>query len=375
MGSIETSFRELLRSCEFHDRPTKTNRISKTSPQSWNRRPVLTGFLLIGRLLRGDLPCYRFQTGVNPSLAVCYIDAMSWKSLAVTAVLLSIPLVPIAHAQQTDHQAAAPHQAAPTAPVPAAPALASPTASSTAPPATANSDYQQPHITIATPAPAPAPWPLQDRIAWVASLLLAIMAYVGIMLAISMLRKIERHTRYGETAAQAAADSAKAALLLAQSHVQAERPWLLITAEPTPSVPNGFTVVATNRGRGPARIIEFSEEITTAKDESQLSATPTYTSKPHPPIVPMILLPGESTGIKSFRRDDVKSLYDTEEGLRRVEDWEEKIYLYGKVVYLDLSSNDVKQQPYESSWCCWYIHGRQNSGLVMAGPLEYHRHT
>ena len=309
------------------------------------------------------------------------------------AVLLSVALAPAALAAQTGNQAAPTHQTVPST-APAAPAPSA--ASSTAPPGAANPatrtdcegsacDAALPHITIATPAPAPAPWPLQDRIAWAASLLLTIMAYVGIMLALSALHKIERQTRNGETAAQAAADSAKAALLLAQTQAQAqaqqaealaraERPWILITAEPTPGVSNGFTVVATNRGRGPARIVALAEEVTCAADESQLPPVPAFTGEPHPPVVPMILLPGEATDIKSFRRDDVKSVCGTEERLRRVEDWEEKIYLYGTVAYQDLRSPDEKQV-HETSWCCWYIHGRQKSGLVMAGPAEYHRHS
>jgi len=325
---------------------------------------------------------------------------MIWKSLAMMALLLSIALAPASLAAQTGHQATPTHQTAPPAtPAPVSPAAtttASPAASTAAPPAMANPgartdcegsacDAQLPHITIATPAPAPAPWPLQDRIAWAASLLLTIVAYVGIMLALAALRKIERLTRYAETTAQAAAESAKAALLVAETQARAqvqqaeaqaqvERPWILVTAEPAPGVPNSFTVVATNRGRSPARVVSLADKIITAVDESQLPPVPTFTGEPRPPLVPMILLPGESTGIKSFCRDDVKSSCDTEERLRRVEDWEEKIYLYGTVAYQDLSSHDEKQT-HETSWCCWYIHGRQKSGMVMSGLPQYNWHT
>ncbi len=316
---------------------------------------------------------------------------MIWKKLATIAVLLPVALAPAALAAQTGHQAAPPHQTVPPAaqdtPAPAAPDQSSPFTDAqalTANPATppncegAACDAKLPHITIATPAPAPAPWPLQERIAWTASLLLTIVAYVGIILALSALRKIERQTRYGETAAQAAADSANAVLLLAQTQAETqkrvERPWILVAAEPAPGVPNSFTIVATNRGRGPARIVALNEEVTTAADESQLPAAPTYTSEPRTPVVPMILLPGESTAVKSFRRDDVRLICDTEEHLRRVEEWEEKIYFYGVVAYRDLRSPDEKQV-YETSWCCWYIHGRQKSGMVMAGPPEYNRHS
>ena len=325
---------------------------------------------------------------------MCYIDAMIWKYLAMTAILLSVALAPAALAAQADNQSPTPHQTVPSA-APVAPVHPSPApraASATAPPATANPaaqtdceggacDAPTPHITIATPAPAPAPWPLQDRIGWAASLLLTIIAYVGIMLALSALRKIERQTRCAESAAQAAADSAKVALLLAQSQTQqaeaqaqAERPWILITTEPAYGIPNGFTVVATNRGRSPARIVSIADEIAIAADESELPSVPKFTGEPRPPVVAMILLPGESTGIKSIRRDDVKALCGTEERLRRVEDWKEKIYLHGTVAYRDLRSQDEKQM-HETLWCCWYIHGREKNGMVMAGPPEYNRHT
>jgi hypothetical protein len=322
------------------------------------------------------------------------------RNRAMIAALLFIAFAPSARASLTGLQAAPPHQttpaAAPAAQAPAARAPALPAASTAAPPAAANPvtppncvgaacDAALPHITIATPAPAAAPWPLQDRIAWAASLLLTVIAYVGIMLALSALRKIERQTRYGETAAQAAADSAKAALLLAETQAQAlaqqveaqaqaERPWILVTAEPASDAPNGFIVVATNRGRSPARIVALAEEVTSATDESQLPPVPAFTGEPRAPIDPLILLPGESTDIKSFCRDDVESFCGNAERLRRVEDWEEKIYLYGAIAYRDLRSTDEKHF-YETAWCCWYIHGRQKSGMVKAGPPQYNRHS
>jgi len=236
-------------------------------------------------------------------------------------------------------------------------------------------DAQPAHITIATPAPAPAPWLWPDRVAWGAKILLAILGYVGIMLALSTLKKIQHQAQFAEVAAQAAADSAQAALLHAQSIIRAERPWILITVEPSRSVDNGFTVTATNRGRGPARIVSTVDKITTAIDQTHLpdqrgleEATPSAT------LSSVILLPGESTGIKSFSRDEVKSFCGSDEKYKRVEKWEELILLYGKVVYKDLMQvGDVES--HETWWCCWYIHGRQKSGMVMAGPPAYNMHT
>jgi hypothetical protein len=88
----------------------------------------------------------------------------------------------------------------------------------------------------------------------------------------------------------------------------------------------------------------------------------------------LILLPGESTIIKNFRRDEVQSICDSPEQFKRIEDWAEKIYLLGTVTYSDLRPNEEAQSR-ETSWCCWYIHGRQKSGLVTAGPAELNKHT
>ena len=223
------------------------------------------------------------------------------------------------------------------------------------------------HITIATPAPAAAPWPVQDRISWVANLILVLIVYLGVMLGYSALRKIERQAHVVEVAAQAAADSAKAALLLAQAQERTERPWIMVTAEPDPGIRDGFSVMATNRGHSPTKIVTLVDSIATANDESQLPAEPVFHAEPRVPRDPIFLLPGESRKIKSFRRDDVQTVCNNPEDLRRVEDWEVKIFLYGKVAYADLRAPE-DAEPYETSWCCWYIHGRQNSGMVMAGP-------
>jgi hypothetical protein len=149
----------------------------------------------------------------------------------------------------------------------------------------------------------------------------------------------------------------------------------LITVSPSPSIENGFTVIATNRGRSPARIVGIANETRIAVDEAHMPGIPEFKpDDPELPPVSIILLPGEVTSIKSFCRDDVKGLCETEERLRRIENWEERIFLYGKVAYKDLMTPS-DNPPHESSWCCRYIHGRLKSGLVPAGTQEYNVHT
>ncbi len=290
-------------------------------------------------------------------------------------------------ASTTPASAGKPTTPAPASPTPAAPdsspastpsATATPSApgASTSPACTGGPcDYPQPHITSVNPPPAPAadPWPLQDRIKWLAVVLLLLIAYPAILFALSTLRKIERQTRYAETTSQAAAEAAKAALLLAENQARAVRPWILVMAEPAPGIANSFSIVATNRGSSPARVVSLAEGGAIVEDEAQLPVPPAFKTEPRAPLVPLILLPGEATTIKTFTRDEVKSVCENSTQVQRVEDWEEKIYLYGNVAYTDLVASGG--EAHETGWCCWYIHGRQKSGMVMAGLPEYNRHT
>jgi hypothetical protein len=306
---------------------------------------------------------------------------MALKNLGVAAILLCFGFVQVATAAQAPSSASAPPGATNPAASPAAsptpPPAASPGAASPAP----NSECQgsacdatPAHITIATPAPAPTPWPLQDRITWAANLILILILYVTAMLGIPALRKIARQMKYVEVTAQAAADSAKAALMYAESQAQAQRPWLVVSAEPEPGPNNRFTVVATNRGRNPTRIVTLIDTIVIARDEADLPPAPVFQGEPKPPRIQIILLPGESTELKTFSRDDVRTVCETADDMRRVEQWEAKVYLYGEITYVDLRA-PTDNQPYETGWCCWYIHGHQKSGMVIAGSPEYNRHT
>ena len=299
---------------------------------------------------------------------------MRLKGLAICAVLLALTQAPVASTAQTGGQAGVNRQ---TPPLPA------PSTGETANPAPKTEgeggipEIQPRHMSVANPAPAPATqassW--REQITWVANLVLVILGYVGILMALSLLKKIDRQTGYAEIAAEAAAASSQAALLNAQAILNAERSWILISVEPSPSAENKFTVMATNRGRTPAKIIDTAERIRLAIGEEHLPSAPEYTDEKRVgPYTPIILLPGESTAIKLFCRNDAKGLCDSEERFRRIETWEEKIYLYGKVIYRDLTA-PTDSLAHETNWCCWYIHGRQNSGLVISGPPEYNTHT
>jgi hypothetical protein len=373
----------------------------------------------------------RFKGRREERMRLCYIGAMLLKGLALSAVLLALQQTPSATIpRQADEFPVAAAQSTPASPAPVpqtqqAPAVQpagnSPTgarpspAGAASPPATpayaprpagqpnavprqyparptANTLAPAPQpageadcggapcetprpLVVNTPPPAPVVWSMHEKIAWAAYVVLAFLGYAGIMLAISTLKKIERQTAAAETAAIAAQNAAQAALMNAQAVIDADRPWLVVSVEPSPTVENGFMVTATNRGRSPARIVATAEQLRIAVDETRLPAMPEYgNSEPVPPMVPIILLQGESTGLKSFSRSDARELCESDEQFARIESWEEKIFLYGRVLYNDLVA-PPDRQAHQTDWCSWYIHGRQRSGLVMGGPKGYNVHT
>jgi hypothetical protein len=254
-------------------------------------------------------------------------------------------------------------------------------------------NYQLPHITVNNPTQAPAQWQMHERIAWVANLVLALVAYLGIMVAIVTLRKIEKQARYAEEAVTGAVDGIKSALksleslaastdlavksVLEHAHAfaSAERPWLLITVEPSLTISNCFMVTVSNRGKSPAKIILAQDQTKIAADAEHLPETPEFPQDgPEAQQSPYILIPGESRVVRSLSRDDLKGICWSKEMLRRIESWEEKVFVYGKIVYTNLAA-PLGGEEYETAWCCWYIHGRQKSGLVITGSAAYNHHT
>lgn len=304
--------------------------------------------------------------------ALWYIDAMMLKGLAIFAVLLAIAPT-LVSAQSASHPAVPPAKnAAQTAVQPQQHADCN----------GVPCEDQQPHMIVTLPAPAPVQWPLHDRILWGALLVLTILGYAGVMLALSTLKKIERYTGAAEasvaaatSAAAAANETAQAALLHAQSMLKAERPWVLVTAEATRGVESSFDITATNRGRSPATIVSALDQVVFAADEARLPAAPAFKQpESKSRFVPVILLPGESATLKTFSREQVKDLCGSDEMFAAVESWSERLFLCGKIVYKDLLAPAGKEL-HESNWCCWYIHGKQRSALVPAGPAEYNAHT
>ena len=193
---------------------------------------------------------------------------------------------------------------------------------------------------VVTPSPAqPATWTWHDRCSGELCWFSSFWATSASCLSLQVLKNIQRQTEFGVSAAQAALQCANAALESSQAIVDSGRPWIVVTVEPFLTVEHGFKVMATNRGRTPARILAKADCVKVASDETKLPATPDFDSgKSATPFEPIILLPGESAGIRPFRRADVRAYCASDEQFKRVEKWEEKLFMYGRVIYRDLIS-------------------------------------
>lgn len=234
---------------------------------------------------------------------------------------------------------------------------------------------QQPQIIVTGPPPATSTWQWHERVAWAASIVLAVLGYVGILLALRTLSAIKRSNDASIETARAALTVADTMLSQTKALLEFERPWILIQVEPNLAADNSFKVMASNRGRRPARITQLVDQVCMVSEESELPATPEYELKEGDEEEdPLILLPGESTAIARFTRKDVTQICKTEEQLRRVSTWQEVIYLLGRVDYRDISPASAQTAPYQTDWCCRYIHGETKSALIVGGPQSYNRH-
>ena len=233
----------------------------------------------------------------------------------------------------------------------------------------------QPQIIVNPTPPAPTEWGWRQQVTWGATIVLAVLGYVGIMLALRTLKSIDAHLVAGGSTTQAAMDSANAALALAQAIASSERPWIVVTVEPFLTMENSFKVMASNRGRSPARIVSSVDQVKIAVDEKNLPAEPEFeTVAVGDEPEPIVLLPGEATGIWALNRSDLATICNGPDVLKRVERWQDTLFLYGRIQYMELTAIGDKAM-HETFWCCRYIHGEKSSALVMAGSPAYNKHT
>jgi hypothetical protein len=235
--------------------------------------------------------------------------------------------------------------------------------------------YPQPHIRFVDLPAMPSTWPLHERIAWAANLVLVLCGYAGIIIAVRVLAAIRRQTISIESIAQAAMDSANAALMNARVLVDAQRPWILMRVERSREIPNSFEISAMNQGATPAEIVDCPDRVSLVGGDMHLPIKIADAIEQRKVIeFPIMLLPGESSVLQRFGRGDVSWVCKTEESIVRVSMAEETIFVYGTVIYRGLNM-PAGNETYKTHWCFRYVHGETTSDLVMGGPFEYNRHT
>lgn len=317
-------------------------------------------------------------SGFHGSVPSRYILLLMFRRLAFLSLVTVIVLLPASGRGQADDESAPRPTTSATKALQSAPKT---TAKPTSEPGTLQTDTgaaqgstPAPQQIVVTPAPQVSSWTWHDKVLWGANLVLVILGYIGVVLAVRTLRNIERQTEFGVSAAQAALQCANASLESSQAIVDSGRPWIVITVEPLLTVEHGFKVMATNRGRTPARILAKADCVKVVADDTHLPPLPDYESgKSATPFEPIILLPGETAGIRPFRRSDVRSYCSSDDQFKNVEKWEEKLFVYGRVIYRDLIS-PLDQPNHETDWCCWYVYADKDA-LVLTGPPEYNKHS
>jgi hypothetical protein len=233
--------------------------------------------------------------------------------------------------------------------------------------------YPVPQIRVIMPPSTPTPWTLHERIGWGARVGLAIVGYLGVLIALRMLYQTRGQLNTVGVLARAAIEAANAAALHSRVLMDAERPWIRMTIERSREAANTLQIVATNRGRTPAEIVDCPDKISLVKDERMVNRD-LWQELGRSDVLksPILLMPQESTVLQRFGRADAKWVCKTEERLAAVRRCEETIYIFGRVIYRSIHNPEQRNT---TDWCFRYVHGESISELVMDGPFGYNRHT
>ncbi len=148
--------------------------------------------------------------------------------------------------------------------------------------------------------------------------------------------------------------AAQGAFLNAQAVINAERPWMLVSVKSSLGEIGGFDVSVKNKGRTPAMVSEAWMGCVAVKKVSEL---------PLPAVFPMdnpiknkVIIPGGTAHIIWFDQRLFKALLG--DNLPQ-SDWEEQIFVHGKVLYRDLANPD-KSVVHETRWIGVYQFPSEN---------------
>lgn len=237
--------------------------------------------------------------------------------------------------------------------------------------------------------------------------LLAVVGVVGVIYAIKTLRMVERQTNANEgqlneiknsaqqtnilieqagKQADAARNSADAALLNATAVVNSERPWLFIEIETSDVKPDqsgvpvhvSFSVRFQNWGKTPAEIINFDDHLECRKDTEDLPMPPKYRLEGHVWMHTRMLPPGQIwAGPESYFF--VENWIPTDD-FQEIRASRKRLLYWGRLQYRDLighstTIHDLKKMDTIHETCFCYFWSPSLNEFLICGPFGYNKHT
>jgi len=176
--------------------------------------------------------------------------------------------------------------------------------------------------------------------------------------------------------------AAKAALLNAQALINAERPWIVMTAKRTGTEnTDEFMIYGEVQGRSPAKIISgWGDHITIPQVQGYKASSdglpdePPYNSETAL-TYEMLAVPGQTPFlVYAFRVSHISSDVEL---WRRIGAFEEVLFLFGRLIYTDILTKDSNGKPteHETRWCFQYTPSKPEGMVTKAGKPAYNRYT
>jgi len=193
---------------------------------------------------------------------------------------------------------------------------------------------------------------------------LVLVGIIGILVAIRTLDDLKTQTAI-------AGKAANAALRNAEAVINAERPWIIVTAKMTEY--DSIDVVGEIQGRTPANIISGWGNHLIVPSKSNLPDEPPYGLEGIAVEHQFLAVPG---------RPPFSIYLEPVSTLRLGERWEklsngdEHLFVFGRVVYTDMLTTDSDEKPilHETRWCFQLILTSPPI-LLKSGKHGYNRYT
>jgi hypothetical protein len=208
---------------------------------------------------------------------------------------------------------------------------------------------------------------------WIGGIAALLASIAGLL----TLKNLKEQARVGLIAAKAGEEGAKAALLSAQSVINAERAWLVIGIEQTNNTDTGasptFAFTCLNQGKTPAIVKGIFTNYQTISDPFDLPV-PMRDEDLKPLVLPDRTFIVSRDSVKIHPEVNPEAILFEKQKRVAVGFAGEFLVFYGRVEYHDVfGSWGPGRKPHQTRWCYFY---RSDTGtLLSTGPDEYNSHT